>query len=41
MDDDTHKEKIIISSFGGAEDVSVGKSNFFKPLGPEDLILGS
>ena len=41
MDDDTQKEKIIIPSFRGAEDVSVDKSNCFELLGPEDLILGS
>ena len=27
--DDTHKEKIIIPSFKGVEDVSAGKSNDF------------
>ena len=29
MDNDTQQEKMIIPSFGGAEDVSVGRSNYF------------
>ena len=29
MDDDTQKEKIIIPSFGGVEDVFIGKFNDF------------
>ena len=41
MVDNTQKEKIIIPSFGGAEDVSVGKFNCFKLLGLEDSILYS
>ena len=34
-DDDTQKEKIIISSFGGIEDVFMGKSICFRLLGLE------
>ena len=41
MHDDTQKEKIIIPSFEGAEDVPEGKSSYFKLMGPEDSILGS
>ena len=41
MNDDTQKEKIIIPNFGGAKDVSIGKSNYFELLGFEDSILGS
>ena len=40
-DDDTQKENIIIPSFGGVEDVSVGKSSCFELLRPKDSILGS
>ena len=32
-DDDTQKEKMIIPSFDGAEDVSVGRSNYFSATG--------
>ena len=39
IDDDTEKEKTIIPSLGGVEDVSVGRSNCFQLLEPEDLIL--
>ena len=39
MDDDTQKEKTIIPSLGGAEDVSVGRFNYFQLLGPEDSIF--
>ena len=41
MDNDTQKEKIIIPSFGGGEDVFVSKSSYFELLGHEDSILGS
>ena len=41
MDDDTQKEKIIIPSFRGAEDVSVDKSNClsFWDLKTRSLVL--
>ena len=39
IDDDTQKEKTIIPSLGGAEDVSVGRSSFFQLLEPEDSIF--
>ena len=38
MDDDTQKEKIAITCFGGAKDVSVGKSNWFELLWPKNSI---
>ena len=41
MDDDTQKEKIVITSFRGVEDVFVGKSSCFELLRPEDSILCS
>ena len=39
IDDDTQKEKTNIPSLGGAEDVSVVRSNCFQLLEPEDSIL--
>ena len=39
INDDTQKEKTIIPSLGGAEDVSMGRSNYFQLLEPENLIL--
>ena len=39
MDDDTQKEKTIIPSLGGAEDVSVGRSSYFQLLELEDSSL--
>ena len=41
MNDDTQKEMIIIPSFRGVEDVSVGKFSCFELLGLEVSILGS
>ena len=41
MNDDTQKEMIIIPSFRGVEDISLGKSNCFELLGLEDSIFGS
>ena len=40
MNDDTLKERMFIPSFGGAEEVSVGKSNCFQLLDVQGLILG-
>ena len=37
--DDTQKEKTIIPSLGGAEDVFVGRSNCFQFMELEDSIL--
>ena len=39
IDDDTQKERIIIPSLGGAEDVSVGRSSCFQILEPKDSIF--
>ena len=39
INDDTQKEKTIIPSLGGVEDVFVGRSNCFHLLEPEYLIL--
>ena len=39
IDDDTKKEKTIIPSLGGTEDVFVGRSSYFQLLEPEGSIL--
>ena len=39
IDDDTQKEKIIIPSLGGAEDVYVGRVSCFQLLEVEDSIF--
>ena len=39
VNDDTQKEKTIIPSLGGVEDVSVGRSSYFQLLELEDSIL--
>ena len=39
MNDDTWKEKMFIPSFGGADDVSVGKSSYFQLLKVQGLIF--
>ena len=39
IDDDTQKEKIIIPSLGGANDVSMGRSSCFQLLKLENSIL--
>ena len=41
MDDDTQKEKNVIPSFGGDDDVFMGKSSCFELLGIKDLIFDS
>ena len=33
MDDDTQKEKVVIPSFGGVEDISIGRSRYFSATG--------
>ena len=39
INDDTQKEKIIIPSLGGVEDVFVSRSSYFQLLELEDSIL--
>ena len=39
IDDDTQKEKTIIPSLGGGEDVSMGRSSYFQLLEFENSIL--